>query len=250
MSIVLRVNSKYKEANETDANFRYHLVSSPAVASVTSLSLISFTMNRLFTNIYAANDTICILDGVLPIYITIPWGQYTATELASTLSTTVSALLPSFTFTIVNNQFVVVNSTGDEYTLSFSLSSIATYIGMTQNIVLLTSAPATFPSYPQLQGPDEIYVQSSIMASGQCLDEETLGGSIPLLAAIPCANVPYGFSVNYNAPQMEQHTVYTDNGNPSQLKTIFIQLTDKFGNLLNIPPNCYADILFRVTFQQ
>lgn len=249
MSIVLRVNSKYKEVYETDANFRYHLVSSPAAASVTSLSLISFTLNRLFTNIYSANDTICILDGVLPVYIAIPWGQYTATELASTLTSSVSALLGTFTFTIVNNQFVVVNSSGD-YTISFSLSSIATYIGLTQDIVLLNPTPYTFQSYPQLQGPDEIYVQSSIMASGQCLDEETLGGSIPLLAAIPCANVPYGFSVNYNAPQMEQHTVYTDNGNPSQLKTIFIQLTDKFGNLLNIPANCYADILFRVTFQQ
>lgn len=250
MSIVLRVNSKYKEANETDANFRYHLVSSQAAASVTSLSLISFTLNRLFTNIYSANDTICILDGALPVYIAIPWGQYTAIELAAVLSTSVSALLPTFTFTVASNKFVVVNSTGDPYTISFSLSSIATYIGMTDDIVLFTATPAVFPSYPQLQGPDEIYVQSSIMASGQCLDEETLGGSIPLLAAIPCGNVPYGFTVNYNAPQMEQHTVYTDNGSPSQLKTIFIQITDKFGNLLNIPPNCFADILFRVAYQQ
>ncbi len=250
MSIVLRVNSKYKEPFETDSNFRYHLVSSPAAAAVTSLSLISFTCNRLFTNIYDANNTIVYVGSGEIYTFVIPKGQYTATELIAVLS----LFQPGgnvLEWTLVANKFNC-KMTGFIPLLSISLrqSTIATYIGMIDDVLLNAGEVVELPSYPQLQGPDEIYVQSSILASGQCLDEETLGGSIPLLAAIPCGHVPFGFTVHYNALQMEQHTVYTDNGAPSQLKTLYIQITDRFGNLLNLPANCYVDILFRITYAQ
>jgi hypothetical protein len=58
MTMLLRVNSKFKKITETDSDFSYDLVSSQAVASVTSISLIQATVNRLFTNINPSNNTI------------------------------------------------------------------------------------------------------------------------------------------------------------------------------------------------
>jgi hypothetical protein len=135
--------------------------------------------------------------------------------------------------------------------LIFEGSTLGPFIGMTSDVLNIdvSSNPDYMQTFPQLQGPDQIYVESSNLASGQCLDDPTqTGGSIPLLGVIPCGDVPYAYTVNHMVSEMSQRTVFTSNGQPGQLKRINIELTDKFGVLLNIPDTCYADLLFRVTY--
>lgn len=243
-SILLRVNSKFKRATESESDFSYELVSSQAVASVTSISLIEFTVNRLFTNINASNNIIQFYDfASVLITLTLPIAQYTV----ETLIVALNLLYVDWTWTLGADNRLVLTTVGTPINLLAS-STLAQYIGLTADLVFVAETK-TMQSYPQLQGPDEIYVQSSIMASGSTLDDVTgTGGSIPLLGIIPCGNVPYGFTVNYQTPETSQFTVTSMSGTPNQMKRLFIQITDKYGNLLNIPDLCHVDLLFKLTY--
>ena len=251
MSMLLRVNNRFKQQGETNSAFTYQLVSSQAVSSVTSLTLINFSLNRLFTNIHSGNNILVYYDGGLTAYTqTIPLGQYTADELITVLNASTTVIGYTITWSLSNN-FFVVNMTGPTPLLLSLASTLGRYIGFENTINLFPGTPVTMPSRPQLQGPDEIFVESIGMANTNCLDNQSVrGGNIPLMSIIPCGNTPYGFTINYTSRQTEQNTVYVDRRVPIQLRTIDIQLTDKFGNLLNLPSNCYADLLFRVTYSE
>jgi len=255
-SFLLRINSKYKKQGEKNSQFTYDLVSSSACASVTSLSLLQFTMNRVFGNIYEGSNVLVIDNDNGPtITITVPEGQYTITQLVDTLNILASSAYgPSelvFTWDTVLDRVSIssFNGDGETYTIVWNLSTLAPYIGISTNFAIPFQQTVMCPSPPQLQGPDQIYVESQILASGQCLDDpQATGGSIPLLGIIPCGDVPYGYTINYTVQELDQTVVMTNNGQPSQLKRIDISITDKYGYLLNIPETCYVDILFRVTY--
>lgn len=255
-SFLLRINSKYKKPDEKNAQFTYDLVSSPACASVTSISLLQFTMNRVFGNIYNGSNVLVIdNDNGITVTITVPEGQYTITQLVDTLNILASnAYGPDeleFTWDTVLDRVAIssFNGDGETYTIVWNLSTLAPYIGISTNFAIPFQQTVVCPSPPQLQGPDQIFVESQILASGQCLDDpQATGGSIPLLGIIPCGDVPYGYTINYTVQELDQTVVTTNHGQPGQLKRIDISITDKYGYLLNIPETCYVDILFRVTY--
>jgi hypothetical protein len=260
-TFAVRVNSKYKQQGETNSKFSYDLVSSQACASVTSVSLIQFSLNRLFTNIYSGNNVLHFrYSGNDTYFVAARPGQYTVEELCAemTLQLTNVQIIPLvpvnfiWTFNPTTNLISVgTNVVTTGLNLIFEGSTLGPFIGMTSDVLNIdvSSNPDYMQTFPQLQGPDQIYVESSNLASGQCLDDPTqTGGSIPLLGVIPCGDVPYGYTVNHMVSEMSQRTVFTSNGQPGQLKRINIELTDKFGVLLNIPDTCYADLLFRVTY--
>lgn len=261
-TFTVRVNSKYKKPQETNAKFSYDLVSSEACASVTSVSLIQFSLNRLFTNIYNGNNVLHFrFSGLDTYFVAARPKQYTVEELCAemTLQLTNIQILPSvfinfvWTFNPGTNLISVdTNVTASGIDIIFEGSTLGPFIGMTSNILNVGGSGEDvvyMQSLPQLQGPDQIYVESSNLASGQCLDDPAqTGGSIPLLGVIPCGDVPYGYTVDHMVNEMSQRTVFTSNGQAGQLKRINIELTDKFGTLLNIPETCYADLLFRVTY--
>lgn len=255
-SFLLRINSKYKKKGETNAQFTYDLVSSQACASVTSISLLQFTMNRVFGNIYEGSNVLTINDPEDGNKImTVPPGQYTITSLVDTLNilanTIFGVLEFTFTWDVTLDRVSISNTNGEGNirTILWNLSTLAPYIGISEDLSIPDNFTVICPSTPQLQGPDQIYVESQILASGQCLDDpQATGGSIPLLGIIPCGDVPYGYTINYTVQELDQTVVTTNHGQPGQLKRIDISITDKFGYLLNIPETCYADILFRVTY--
>lgn len=255
-SFLLRINSKYKKKGESNAQFTYDLVSSQACASVTSISLLQFTMNRVFGNIYIGSNVLAIDNDIGQTFIiTVPEGQYTITQLVDTLNILANTILgPTelvFTWDTVLDRVAITSYNGDDetYTIVWDLSTLAPYIGISTNLEIPFNQTVVCPSPPQLQGPDQIFVESQILASGQCLDDpKATGGSIPLLGIIPCGDVPYGYTINYTVQELDQTVVVTNHGQPGQLKRIDISITDKFGYLLNIPEACYSDILFRVTY--
>lgn len=254
-SFLLRINSKYKKPTESNSKFTYDLVSSQACASVTSISLLQFTMNRVFGNIYVGSNMLVINDSEAGLRtITVPSGQYTITLLVDTLNILAATVFGTsqliFFWDDVLDRVSISNlSTLRTRTILYGPSTLAPYIGISQDLILPISFTVICPSCPQLQGPDQIFVESQILASGQCLDDPgQTGGSIPLLGVIPCGDVPFGYTINYTVQEQDQTVVATNNGQPGQLKRIDILLVDKFGYLLDIPETCYADILFRVTY--
>ena len=254
-SFLLRINSKYKKYGEKNNQFTYDLVSSSACASVTSLSLLQFTMNRVFGNIYDGSDTLSFAgpDIIGLKTITVPAGQYTITSLVDTLNTLATAVFGPlellFIWDATLDRVGITNNSGATRTVLWDLSPLAPYIGISTDFSISDGFTAYCQSPPQLQGPDQIFVESQILASGQCLDDpHATGGSIPLLGIIPCGDVPYGYTINYTVEELDQTVVMTNHGQPSQLKRIDISIVDKYGYLLDIPPTCYVDILFRVTY--
>jgi hypothetical protein len=213
-------------------------------------------MNRVFGNIYNGSNVLVINNDNGPtVTITVPEGQYTITQLVDTLNILASNVYgPSelvFTWDTVLDRVAIssFNSDSETYTIVWNLSTLAPYIGISTDFAIPALQTVLCPSPPQLQGPDQIFVESQILASGQCLDDpQATGGSIPLLGIIPCGDVPYGYTINYTVQELDQTVVTTNHGQPGQLKRIDISITDKYGYLLNIPETCYADILFRVTY--
>ena len=176
-------------------------------------------------------------------------GQYTAESLAAEMQRTFGS---SFIVTFENDRFVFTNLVGPDLALVSAESTIGPYIGFVNDVPLpfYLVAPVSLPFPPQLQGPSEIFIQSSLIAQGSCLDNVvTTGGYIPLVSIVSCADVAYGYCINYKAREEAQMRL-TNNGMPLQLRFLRIDLCDRFGNpLTSIPANCYADLLFKVEFE-
>jgi hypothetical protein len=247
-SLLLRVNSKYRTLSDTPWSFSYNLVNSEAVSSVKAISLLSFSMCRLFTNIDEYNNKLATaIDGnIVNVYVVKP-GQYTAESLVVAMQTAFGTqILVSFK----NDRFIFASTIAVNLTLVAAESTIGPYIGFTTDVKLLPTLEAPLPHQPQLQGPCEIFVQSSLIAQNSCLDNViTTGGYIPLVSIVSCADVAYGYCINHKAREEAQMRL-TNSGMPLQLRFLRIDLCDRFGNpLTSIPANCYADLLFKVEFE-
>ena len=99
-SRLLRINSRFKQPNETNTQFSviYNGL------NVSSIQLLKFSCMRLFPNIFSPYDTL-VIDGQT---LTIPTGQYTATELAAYITSIGHPCIVNaankFEFTAVGNE--------------------------------------------------------------------------------------------------------------------------------------------------
>ena len=246
-SLLLRVNSRYRTPTDTSWSFSYNLVNSEAVSSVKAISLLSFSMCRLFTNIDEYNNTIAFsLNGGFVTSFNIKPGQYTAESLGAEMQKEIG---PSITVAFENDRYVFTSLVGENIAINSAKSTIGPYIGLINDVLLPWENVVALPYPPQLQGPSEIFVQSSLIAQGSCLDNVVAtGGYIPLVSIVSCADVAYGYCINHKAREEAQMRL-TNNGMPLQLRFLRIDLCDRFGNpLTSIPANCYADLLFKVEF--
>jgi hypothetical protein len=114
--------------------------------------------------------------------------------------------------------------------------------------IVLGPTPFTVDYGPTLDGPESIYIQSSVLSQGTtCGDCLTLGSYIPLICCIP-ANQPYGFTIAYEAKDINaQMVTYRASKNYPNLGQFDIKICDQYGNILDLPPNAYVDLLFRVS---
>lgn len=227
-SRLLRINSRFKQPNESNTDFSIIYTG----VNIASIQLLKFSCMRLFPNIYPPYDTLNI-DGQI---LTLPSGQYTATELAAQITSIGYACSlndqKKFTFTSVAN---VIEPT--------KLSHLI--LGL-PNVKVLT--PVTSLSTPTLQGPDPIYVESNDLALSNCLDsEDSGGGNIPLVWSIP-NTVPHGFQLNYELNDPSLNQIDVKNGTLSNTR-LHLKITDQFGHVLTLPPNAYVDMIFKVFYR-
>ncbi|MES2216590.1 MAG: hypothetical protein V4481_04825 [Patescibacteria group bacterium] len=263
MQKVLRVNSKYKLSG-TNSNF-VMAFDARDLDWCQSITLLDAVINRTFPNIYAPINVIALTliggSGGVNLSVTIPPLQYTATTLAAAMQVAIRAADPGLTGVSVTYlpfpddrfqftwdgtgglMFIYIDSDLPSVPNYVPESTISTYIGMTTNLLLVPSTPISAASQPQLQGPDEVYIQSNLIAGPNCVDVAYLGGFIPYLGKINFAAVPYGFSGTYQSTQAElQQINYKPRFGIQSVRTFDVQITDRYGNILPIPDNCFVDM--------
>ncbi len=244
---LVRVNSRYRSAGSTsDFTMSYK---NKELDGAMTVSIVRASLLRTFPNIYSPINTLSYsVDGVGGFRILVAPGQYTATELAAALT----AATIDWT--------VVYNSTTHRFNFTYigigTLADIipdqgmAAYIGVTS----LLAAPATFlvsaQSPPDLSGPDQVYIESNLLASSNCVDTVDGGLFIPWVGYLSFSSVPYGFSgdfVQYESKNFEINYQITQG--QQSIKTFDIRITDKFGNVLPLPDNCYLDMHLKFTYE-
>jgi hypothetical protein len=230
-SKLLRINSRFKQVNETNTDFTFLY----AGANLVRMQLVKFSCCRMFPNVYPPYNTLNV-DGTV---YTIPNGQYTAKELAE----------------------YITASIGIECTLSatsyFQLPSISGVLAPTKLSSMLMgfaatniSMPAVATSTPSLQGPDPIYIESNDLALSNCFDHDNSNsGSIPLVWSVNCSNVPFGYNIGWESNDAELNRIDIKDSTISN-RTFAIKLTDKFGHVLILPENQHVDMKFKVFYER
>ena len=131
-----------------------------------------------------------------------------------------------------------------------SSSGLSRILGITDTISIFTFVePDTYAqSPPALQGPTQVYVESVFIGNRACLDVIENGSSIPLVNVIPCALVPEGYDITYQATNPECWNINYDveSTGLANLRTVDIRITDSFGDVLPIPANQNVDLVFKV----
>ncbi len=262
---VLRVNSKYRISGTT-SHFTMQF-NARELDTVQSVALLDATLNRNFPNIYSPINVLEIqvttISGGTAYLIPIPPLQYTATTLAAAMATAISgAGILGITVTYApfpvdrfvfnwdgSGSYLFVNVISDNLISGNPASTISNSIGLMDNFFLLPNTPQSPSAPPALEGPEEVYIQSPALIGSNCADVPLLGSYIPYLGKISFAQVPYGFTGVYQSTQAElQQVNYQYRFGVQSIRTFDIQLTDRYGNELPIPANCFLDMHLAFTY--
>jgi hypothetical protein len=229
------------------------------------ISLLDATLNRAFPNIYSPlNGFVLRITGAGPVVIDytllIPPLQYTATTLATAIQAAIVGMgitnvTVSYSAFPVDRFVFTWDGTGPQIGVSIvsvgdnANATIANYIGVTSTMVLVAATPQNAANPPSLSGPDEVYIESDLITNGNCVDVPTLNSSIPYLGKISYNNVPYGFTGVYQATEAEMYQInYSKRFGPTSVRIFDMKLTDRYGNILPLPDNCFIDMHFAVFY--
>ena len=234
-SKLLRINSRYRSAGSTNS-FTVCFTDSD-VFNATAFELVSFTMVRQYTNVHSANNEIRTSNGLFYI----PVGQYDFEQLVNAMN----QVAVGITFVIAGNH-ISMYTTAQNFTFFGSRSTIGPYIGQTADVTWVKYRLCDHPV--NLSGP-ELFLQFPAMTA---LCSEPSGNSntafIPLVAAIPTHNIEYRAVINYEPKQKVAFQFGQGVTAQHSLNCIEVQLVDQFGNFLNIPANCFCNIILKYYF--
>lgn len=239
---LVQVNASSRSTGTT-ADFSVDFLTR-ALDKVTKVVMIKASLPRLFTNIWSANNIITISHAGANFSFIVPEGQYNTTTLAAALTTATAGINMAWAFNATTNRFTATYTGVTTATLvsDTTLSTIANYIGLTQDITL--GAPSDLTSPPQLSGVDEVFIRSQLIAADSCIVSGSQQ-SIPFVGSISFTDVPYGFVGRFDCKDLE--IGHVDFAYQTCLRKINIQLTDVYGNIINTPDNCFLDMILQFT---
>jgi hypothetical protein len=248
-SKLLRINTKYRTADSiSNTDFYFQFGTSDVIDNIYRIALTRLGCLYMFPNITPYNNKLVYDRNETTETITVPVGQYTATELAG-IVTSLSAGKFTMTINEDTNRFEFLDPLY-ELTIgpSNDLNTMAATIGVTSVVTIAAGATTAVTTTPDLSGPRHIYVESPNICQSNCLDGNTdSGGYLPLLEVIPLAGIPYGYVVSYNANDLVSSDV--DFKKAVTLRRIHIRLTDSHRNTLVMPPNQDIDIILKVFYK-
>ena len=235
-SKLLRINSRYRSQGSA-SNF-VSCYNDSDVFSCTSFELVSFSMSRLYTNIHENNNMfrIGVFEG------RVPPGQYDI----YTLCAAMNALQGMLEFSVSGNYIAMKVKTSNPQYFFGEQSSIGRIIGQTTTIFLTGTRICSDGPY-DLSGP-QVFLQMPDMTR---LCSESLANAstnfIPLLCHIP-TDVEFRANIFYEPRQKISFAFGGGVLEQNSLNCIRIQLTDEFGNELNLPDTCYCNIVLKYYF--
>lgn len=243
---VIRVNSKYRLPGGTSSNFVYSIGDTRIANRVMDLTLVSARIPRMFTNIYYPINQLNMIKEDIEMQSFVPPGQYTATELATQMSSVMLDSGMDVSYDVNSHRFIFHARQGD--VLLLVNSPLASYIGLHEDTLCKSGIPKTLLYQPTLDGPSCVYIQSQALSLNiHCVDTLQVGTYIPLVAVVDCTT-PYGFTISYECKDvLSQRIDYRSSQNYPNLSYFDIQLCDQYGNLLDMPPNSYCDLVFKIT---
>jgi hypothetical protein len=239
---MVQVNAFYRSTGTTN-NFTIDFKTRD-LDRVTKVTMIKATLPRTFTNIWSVNNTINIQHpaGIDNIFV-IPPGQYTASTLATAMTTACAGISMAFTYSGTTERYTATYSGVTTATIALSGSTIADYVGLTADITL--GAPTAFQSPPQLSGPDEVQVRSNLVAATSTVSAAETA-YVAILGNINFTDVPYGFTGRMDAQNLD--IAHVDFPGQVCMRKMDIQLTDVWGDLINTPDNCYLDMILQFSY--
>lgn len=188
---------------------------------------------------------------------TIPVGQYTAAEIATTVTALFVAEPLAFTLTFVNERFVFTNNTGGPLGVTLFLD-IADWLGFDYR--LLTETPGTpsvyttaniaggggtltVPNPPALYGDKVVHVCCDKLAHGNFVHGKD-GKLHDVLVTVPLGETPYGSVKNFEPADEKTYRVNYKYVN-SIASTLDFQLCDSKLRAMSLHPNHHIQIVLK-----
>lgn len=174
---------------------------------VAAMKILSAEIPFVFDVINSSNNTFTYTDTGVPNTITIPPGTYTGPQLATELTTLISAISGGFTVTWNSStlKFTFNHVGAGAWSLFFpDRNTPYSFLGFLPGIEYGNSGPSSVVSVivANVTGPYYLYVNSSKVGSlinFNLTDGNPQGGSGPQVCRIP-VNVNYGNVIFYNDP--------------------------------------------------
>jgi len=248
-SRLVRINSRYATGRFSNSNFTF-CINSALVDNVQMVTLVSASIPRLFTNIFTPINVLNYTISEKEYSIVVPEGQYTADELAKQID-----LDPSLgcSYDDITHRFIFSHTVVVGKQILQSSSPIAHYIGLCDDIELRPLSYTAASAPPVLGGPDQVYVQSQFLAQTNCctsLEQSDATTNIPLICAVDCSAVPYGWTIHYDARTDLSSMGYNELavGSRISMRRVDVQICDVFGNILNLPRSAFVDLVFKIHY--
>lgn len=231
----VRINSDTRISG-TPTDFKCQFINHD-VQNIQYFTVVSVTFPNLFKNVDGREGTNVVtffstLQGG-NLSATVPIGQYTAAQLAVSLSTVMTAAMsglagpPTVAVTFVNGVFRFV-TTGDTIGL-LAISPIASLMGTMVDSAVAADVTASDP--PALQGEQLVYLHSRTLGFSNTL----LGSDVMVSSFVEIpVTVPYGSIQTY---QMQMNNGAVMYSRPTSQNTITIKLRSPDGHILTLPNN-------------
>lgn len=236
---IIRVNSDDRISG-TNTNFAVQFNDIDA-QRVLRYNLKSVSFPNLFNNIDGRNGTnvftfFSTLGGV-NFSVTVPVGQYTATELATTLSSLMTAAMaglagpPTVVVSLNSDNKFLFTVTGDTITLlsDNSINAMAGITGIVSDVGPSVTPTAT--EQPNLFGEQMVFVHSRQLNNSHAI--LSAGLSVSSFAEVPIT-VEYGALQYYANFENDSGVIYTTGTNNANLT---IKLRSADGTILSLPEN-------------
>ena len=169
---------------------------------------------------------------------TIPRGQYTVQQLLAVINTAIyAAYTPNGSVSLILNPITqkieIVNTSGQSFGISISLSTIAPDLGMLIDVPWTTSSSVLFTGFPNLAGIQEVYITSQKISDGSNMIVAS-NTMYPVILNVQMS-VPFGAFQHYetNHPEIDD-IEYASISQGTSIRQVDIQLRDRFGNILDL----------------
>ena len=246
----IRISSEDK-INSTMTNSRFSVDLNQTggnVDNVLGYAVKYVSCANIFPNITDDNNVLVLTSvGGATIYaVPLPPAQYIINDFVNFLQVAINSIIPNSVAIIVDSfGKIVFTFTGDSYTLSSSQSTMANVLGLTEDVLCPDGVATTLPTYTNLQGETELYVHSKELNTAGLVEPN---GAFSVVDVLPL-DKPFGATCysNYNDKELHRRD-YAPYESKKSLRKIDIVLRNRFGKVLELPPNYEFNMIIIVYY--